>query len=77
MSKNDGIQKKYRRLQKAIKPYGYRIMCYGRSGHAGIYDQQGNRIISMSGTPSVKEQAESHTFKTLQKLGLIPENARL
>lgn len=66
------ITKKYRRLSKAIKPYGMVIKpC--RSGHLGIF-MDGRRVYTFAGTPAVIHYAEHNTFHDLKKKGLIPQD---
>lgn len=48
--------KRFRRLARCIKPYGYKIRVL-RSGHQGIFNEAGERIYTMSGSPKVREYA--------------------
>jgi hypothetical protein len=73
---SDGRQKRFRRLQKAIKPYGLRILAK-KGGHLGIFDTDDKRVAVMSESPTSVPHAEYHTFKFLQKNGHVPKEAKL
>jgi hypothetical protein len=71
-----GGSKRFRRLQNIIEPYGLVIRPL-RSGHNGIFNQQGARIYTMSGSPKNVYQAIDNTLKDLKKCGHVPREVRL
>lgn len=76
MAKKDGIKKMYRRLQKAIKPYGLEIR-HGERHHAGIYNEAGERVYSLPSSPRVLHHAENYAMQSLRTNGHVPPEATL
>lgn len=68
--------KRFRKLAKAIKPYGYYLAPLP-SGHNGIFDGSGKRIYTMSNSPKVVQFAMSNTLKDLKKMGYVPKECSL
>lgn len=68
--------KRFRKLAKAIKPYGYYIAPIA-SGHNGIFDGSGRRVYTMSSSPKVPQYAMLNTLKDLKKLGYVPKEVTL
>ena len=62
--------KRFRRLAKAIKPYGLEIK--KTKGHNQIL-KDGKRVYTFAGSPAVVHFAEHNTFHDLKKMGLVPE----
>lgn len=67
--------KRFRRLALLIEPHGYTIRPL-QSGHNGIFNSEGRRVYTMSGTPKNPHQAMDNTLKDLKKFGLIPKEVR-
>ena len=68
--------KRFRKLAKAIKPYGYYLAPLP-SGHNGIYDGSGRRVYTMSNSPKVVQFAMANTLKDLKKMGYVPQECKL
>ncbi len=77
MTKRDGFLKRYRRLHKAIKPYGLQMEQGRRTGHIAILDKDGRRVATMAGTPRVLANAEIYAWQSLKRDGHIPKDAQL
>jgi hypothetical protein len=68
--------KRFRKLAKALKPYGYYLAPLP-SGHNGIFDGSGRRIYTMSNSPKVVQFAMANTLKDLKKMGYVPKEVKL
>jgi hypothetical protein len=62
----------WREVERELRRLGFAVEKRGRAKHPGVYDAEGHRVYTLSGSAGARNRAINAQVADMRRLGILP-----